>query len=793
MSEIPDIEVEKTRDSILERASVVWIVPLGALAIALAVAIYSFTERGPLIEIAFDNASGVAAGETQLHFRDVTVGLVEAVTFTDGLNQVLVSVRLEKKVAPYVDRDAEFWVVRPEVTTRGVSGLSTVLSGVYIEGHWDAEIGEPAQRFAGLSSAPLEGTGREGLRIEVRTTRQSGLTDGTPILYKGIEVGRMGKAEISPNGVAVTAPAIIYEPYDKLVNSATRFWDVSGVSFSLGAGGAKLDFASLASLLSGGVTFDTIVSGGIPINDGVVFEVYPDESAARNSVFAGSAGVELNLSAIFEDNISGLTEGAPVELAGVRIGEVANLTGIVDSDLFGDNRVRLLSNLTLRAARLGLDAEVSEQETLDFLSARVAEGLRARLSTASLLTGGLKVELVSVPDAPAASLDTSFGPYPVIPTTDSDISDVSASAQGVLERVSSLPIEELLDNAIEFLGQLNSIASDEDLRETPAELRGLLQDARSLVGSDAVKSMPEDLDIILKDLVAASGDLKTLMGDLIEAKAVDQLTDALNASSEAADSVYETFEGVPELVEQLNIVARNASEVPFAVLAAQIEEVLETANTVLGADATKAMPQKVNDALEQLSEVLRELREGGVVENANEAIVSARTAADGLSASIEGVPDLVEQLNKVAQNAAEVPLTDLAEQIDAVLGAADDFLSAEDTRKLPQSLNSALDQLSAALLEMREGGLIENANETMGSARLAADSLAKSAEDLPEIAERLNTLIARASATLAAYGAKSELNRNAQSALRDVQRAAEAINSLARALERQPNSILFGR
>jgi paraquat-inducible protein B len=793
MSEIPDIEVEKTRDSILERASVVWIVPLGALAIALAVAIYSFTERGPLIEIAFDNASGVAAGETQLHFRDVTVGLVEAVTFTDGLNQVLVSVRLEKKVAPYVDRDAEFWVVRPEVTTRGVSGLSTVLSGVYIEGHWDAEIGEPAQRFAGLSSAPLEGTGREGLRIEVRTTRQSGLTDGTPILYKGIEVGRMGKAEISPNGVAVTAPAIIYEPYDKLVNSATRFWDVSGVSFSLGAGGAKLDFASLASLLSGGVTFDTIVSGGIPINDGVVFEVYPDESAARNSVFAGSAGVELNLSAIFEDNISGLTEGAPVELAGVRIGEVANLTGIVDSDLFGDNRVRLLSNLTLRAARLGLDAEVSEQETLDFLSARVAEGLRARLSTASLLTGGLKVELVSVPDAPAASLDTSFGPYPVIPTTDSDISDVSASAQGVLERVSSLPIEELLDNAIEFLGQLNSIASDEDLRETPAELRGLLQDARSLVGSDAVKSMPEDLDIILKDLVAASGDLKTLMGDLIEAKAVDQLTDALNASSEAADSVYETFEGVPELVEQLNIVARNASEVPFADLAAQIEEVLETANTVLGADATKAMPQKVNDALEQLSEVLRELREGGVVENANEAIVSARTAADGLSASIEGVPDLVEQLNKVAQNAAEVPLTDLAEQIDAVLGAADDFLSAEDTRKLPQSLNSALDQLSAALLEMREGGLIENANETMGSARLAADSLAKSAEDLPEIAERLNTLIARASATLAAYGAKSELNRNAQSALRDVQRAAEAINSLARALERQPNSILFGR
>ena len=700
MSEVPDIEVEKTRESLLERASVVWIVPLGALAIALAVAIYSFAERGPLIEITFDNASGVAAGQTQLRYRDVTVGLVETVTFTEGLSKVLVSVRLDKKVAPYVDSDAEFWVVRPEVSTRGISGLSTVLSGVYIEGNWDAEVGAYVPRFEGLVSAPLDSQGLGGLRIELRTTRQGGLTDNTPILYKGIEVGRVGRAEISPNGVAVTAPAVIYPPHDKLVNSATRFWDISGFRFSIGAAGAELDFGTLASLVTGGLTFDTIVSGGVPIEDSVVFEVYPDEASARNSVFAGSEGAELNLSAIFEDNISGLTEGAPVELAGVRIGEVANLTGIVDPDLFGDNRVRLLANLTLRPARLGLDAEVSEQETLDFLRARIVEGLRARLATASLLTGGLKVELVTVPDAAQASLETTLGPYPLIPTTESDISDVSASAQGVLERVSSLPIEELLDGAIEFLGQLNSIASDEDLRETPSELRGLLAEARSFVGSESVQNLPADLDAILKDLATASGDLKSLLGDLVEAKAVEQLSAALTAASEAADSVYASVDGVPELVEQLNVVAKNASEVPLVELADQVEAVLKSSNEILSADATK---------------------------------------------------------------------------------------------ELPGNLSKTLGELEAALRELREGGLVENANLTMASARDAADAVAKSTEELPEIAGRINTLVASASKTLAAYGENSELNRNAQSALRDVQRAADAINSLARALERQPNSILFGR
>ena len=91
------------------------------------------------------------------------------------------------------------------------------------------------------------------------------------------------------------------------------------------------------------------------------------------------------------------------------------------------------------------------------------------------------------------------------------------------------------------------------------------------------------------------------------------------------------------------------------------------------------------------------------------------------------------------------------------------------------------------------GHALENANLTMASARDAADAVARSTEDLPEIANRINALVASASQTLAAYGSNSELNRNARAALRDVQRAAEAINSLARALERQPNSILFGR
>ncbi|MCB1400373.1 MAG: MCE family protein, partial [Rhodobacteraceae bacterium] len=137
------------------RLSVIWLVPLLALAITLGVAWKSYSDRGVLIEIDFADATGIRPGETTLKFREVDVGHVETVGFSENLSNVRLGVRVNKDVAPFVDADALFWLVRPEVTTQGISRLDTVLSGTFIEGFWDAEPGAPQSRFTGLARAPL--------------------------------------------------------------------------------------------------------------------------------------------------------------------------------------------------------------------------------------------------------------------------------------------------------------------------------------------------------------------------------------------------------------------------------------------------------------------------------------------------------------------------------------------------------------------------------------------------------------------------------------------------------------
>ena len=119
--------------------SLVWLVPLLALLLALGVAWRTYSERGPLIEIVFENAAGVEAGQTAVRFRDVNVGVVERTALSPDLKKVIVTARIDKVVAHFLDADAEFWVVRPSVSAQGVTGIETVISGVYIEAFWDED------------------------------------------------------------------------------------------------------------------------------------------------------------------------------------------------------------------------------------------------------------------------------------------------------------------------------------------------------------------------------------------------------------------------------------------------------------------------------------------------------------------------------------------------------------------------------------------------------------------------------------------------------------------------------
>lgn len=773
--------------------SFVWLVPIAALLIAVSVAVSTYTNRGPLIQIAFEDAAGILADETELRFRNVSVGVVERVTFNDDLTQVLIDVRMDPEVAPFLDQGAQFWIVQPEVTTSGVTGLDTVLSGVYIEGTWDSVAGELVYEYQGLTEPPLIRSYRRGVEIELRSSRPSGLSENTPILFKGIEVGRLGPARISRDGGSVFANAVIYEEHQRLVTTATRFWDTSGFSVSIGPNGAELDFSSLASLISGGITFDTLVSGGQPVRPGLVFEVFPDRGSARNSIFEENDGTTVNLTMVFNENVGGLAAEAAVEWRGVRIGQVVNVTGVVDEDLFGDTRVRLLGTVEITPSRFGLGGQITEQEALEYLAERVDEGLRARLASASILTGGLKIELISVDDPPPAELRLDADPFPIFPVTKSDIADVSATAEGVFERVNALPIEELLSSAINFLDNATAFVASDDLRETPGELRGLLSDARGVIGSEEIQAMPAEVNALLRDLQSASGDLRLILAELRDAGAVERLLAAVDQVGAAAEAANAGLRGLPDLIERVGLLVDNATALPLEDLVTEATGLAAEARRFAASEGIQALPAAASAAVDDLALLLNNLTEANTAETLNAALADASDAADAVEASVAGVPDLVARLDAIAANAQAVQLDQLAVELEGVLASASQLFGDASEADLPGALSGALGEAEAALAELRAGGLVENANATLASASDAAAAIETAAQDLPALVERLNATLGQAQSTLSDFDGNSTFARETSSALREIERAAEALTDLARAIERRPNSLILGR
>ncbi len=691
--DIPNVQISEGKPSLSERLSFIWIIPLLALMVAAGVAWQSYSKLGRVIEVSFPNGAGLSPNTTELRFRDIAVGVVESVGLSDGLETVVAQIRLEKDIDRYVDENAQFWVVRPEVTTQGVTGLDTVLNGVFIEGSWDNEPGTPTDRFQGLAEEPLFRPDRPGLQLALRSSANGNMVENSPILYRGLEVGRVGRATINPRGNFAVAEAIIYDPHTRLITENTRFWDTSGFSITVGASGASIDFSSLASLVAGGLTFDTFVSGGARANDGAQYEVYEDGAAARNSIFNRSEVEELVVSVVFDDNIAGLAVDAPVELGGLRIGAVQSVSGVIDPDLYGDNRVRLNAILAIQPTRLGLPAPITQESALAFFEISAAEGLRARLASASLLTGGLKVEFIRPENtSPAQVLKPVDGP-PVLPTTQSEISDAATTVESLLSRVDNLPVEELLVSAIDFLDGARAFVTDDALRETPEDLRALLGDIRTVVSADEVQNVVPTLNRVL-------GQIETLLATLETEQAVQRLVAAIDAAA-------------------------------------------QTARTI--------------------------------------------------DASVAGVPGLVDTLNSVAAKARDLPLEELTAEASALVQSGSALLGSDGAQDLPVTLSAALAEIDATLQALRDGGAVENLNQTLASTRDAADAVAGSTGALPDLVDRMTRVLDQASATIRGYDQGDTISRDAQSALRDIKLAAEAVTSLARTLERNPSILIRGR
>jgi paraquat-inducible protein B len=295
----------------------VWLVPIAAAVIGISLLVRNWANEGPRITISFLNGEGVQVGKTLVKYRDVTVGRVSAVVLSADHETVEVSADLSKDAAALLKEDTQFWVVRPRIGVGSVSGLDTLLSGVYI-GMKTGTAARRERQFVGLENPPALAHGPHGRELTLRAARAGSLNIGAPVYFRQFQVGRVIDENLLPDG-STRVTIFVEAPYDGFVKPVTRFWNASGIDVKLGADGLNVQTESLAALLAGGLAFDdgpteVVSAAGTPGD----FTLYKNETEAM----APPDGEPHYVRMRFAQALRGLEVGAPVEFVGVNIGSV---------------------------------------------------------------------------------------------------------------------------------------------------------------------------------------------------------------------------------------------------------------------------------------------------------------------------------------------------------------------------------------------------------------------------------------------------------------------------------------
>lgn len=181
----------------------------------------------------------------------------------------------------------------------------------------------------------------------------------------------------------------------------------------------------------------------------------------------------------FTGSVHGLEPGAPVEVRGIRIGEVVSVGVEYDP---GGNRFVAPVTITLQPTLFPASGPRPHDadETYAAAAALVQRGLRAQLGTTQLIGGQTIVTLDIQPDAPPATLGRT-GLVPELPAGPTRAEMLDARLAPLLDKLADVPVDRIFADLQATMASFRDLANGPELRATLNELRGAAANLRGVL------------------------------------------------------------------------------------------------------------------------------------------------------------------------------------------------------------------------------------------------------------------------------------------------------------------------
>jgi len=266
----------------------------------------------------------------------------------------------------------------------------------------------------------------------------------------------------------------------------------------------------------------------------------------------------------FPGSVRGLNPGATVSFRGVKIGEVAEVSAFLTGQPDPPFQIEVVLELRGNVFQVpeGVTGPFDGLSGQAFADELMRRGLRARMLSASLLTGQRYIELDFQPDQEARLAGLSHG-YPELPTTPTSLEQLGERAEEFFEKLAELPLAQMLDDVRSGFAGLRETFESKELRSafTTAN-RSMKEIEPTLVQARAAM---RDIEGLIRTIQAEA----TSTGRAGR-ESLDRLGDTLDRADQATATLSETLRGgddarleamrVLDELHQTLLVLRNLAE-----------------------------------------------------------------------------------------------------------------------------------------------------------------------------------------------------------------------------------------
>ncbi|MGC5703595.1 MCE family protein [Pseudomonas sp. NFXW11] len=180
-----------------------------------------------------DNLGSLDVGSPIL-YKQVKVGSVQSYQFSRTRKQLVIGVHIDKEYEGLVNGSTRFWNVSGITLTGGLTGgiqiksesLQSLMAGgiAFDTPLPNVPLKKRIPRFRLFANQ--EEAAQRGILLNIKVDRADGLRAGTPVRFKGLDVGKLEEVSLSSDLQSVMLKARITEVPERIARVGSQFWVV---------------------------------------------------------------------------------------------------------------------------------------------------------------------------------------------------------------------------------------------------------------------------------------------------------------------------------------------------------------------------------------------------------------------------------------------------------------------------------------------------------------------------------------------------------------------------------------